>query len=177
MKDRFREGFSPQNDFPHTNRVSDRFRDRFLTKNRVRDRFGDRFLTSGEPLLLAETAFHRLRSRISLARGRRLLQSHNKTHNVRPIVLYMTYWNSGCGQEACTRLRLVVYESLDHTPRSHKRSQLSQLGGTVPIFTALSRPSPCLSRFLGGTSAVVKKKRFAAEQRIMDNWTLVLGTL
>ena len=26
--------------------------------------------------------------RISLAGGRRLLQSHNKTHNVRPIVLY-----------------------------------------------------------------------------------------
>ena len=51
------------------------------------------------------------------------------------------------------------------------------LGGTVPIFTALTRPSTCLSRFLGRTCAVVKEKRFAAEQRIMNNWTLVLGTL
>ena len=30
----------------------------YHTKNRVRDRFGNRFLTGGEPLLLAETAFH-----------------------------------------------------------------------------------------------------------------------
>ena len=56
----------------------------------------------------------RLRSRISLAGGRRLLQSHNKTHNVRPIVLYMTYGNSGCGLETHTA------RGTDHTPRSHK---------------------------------------------------------
>ena len=56
-----------------------------------------------------------------LARGRRLLQSHNKTHNVLPIVLNMTYGNSGCGFETHTaRGAAVLYESLDHTPRSHK---------------------------------------------------------
>ena len=50
----------------------------------------------------ASAHVRRLRSRISLARGRRLLQSHNKTHKVHPIVLYMTYGNSGCGRETHT---------------------------------------------------------------------------
>ena len=42
------------------------------------------------------------------------------------------------------------------------------LGGTVPIFTALSRPSPCLSRFLGSTCAVVKRNVL---QQSNESWT------
>ena len=40
-----------------------------------------------------------LHRQLSLAGG---VQSHNKTHNVHPVVLYMIYGNSGCGIETHT---------------------------------------------------------------------------
>ena len=51
-----------------------------------------------------------------------LLQSHNKTHNVRLCRSIRDLRELGLWSRDpySTRLRLVLYESLDHTPRSRK---------------------------------------------------------
>ena len=64
-----------------------------------------------------------LHCQISLTGGRRLLQSHNNTHNIRPIALYMTYGNSSCGLETHTALCASCCMNLSTTP-PHSRISL-----------------------------------------------------
>ena len=92
-------------------------------------------------------------------------------HHCLGIPIFHTFFNS-----QILKLVAAIYFNSNLKHNNTIGLNCPDLGGTVPIFTALSRPSPCLSRFLGRTCTVVKKtKRFAAEHRIMDNWTLVLG--